>query len=883
MANTLANAALAISSSIELSIIVKATVILVIALAVTYLARGGTKASVRHLLLAFAFGVLLLLPVAALLMPPLAMRIPIAQDVLTPSVWVSDGIASGTGSIGGVVESGPSKSGASVSAATILRVGWAIGLTLFMAPLMAAYWRLRRVRYAGVPWPEGQALARRLAIDAGVHRFVDIVLHDDVAAPMTGGLARPLIVLPCDAPDWSEADIQRALVHELEHVYRADWPVQFLARGICSLYWFHPLVWMAWRHLCLESERACDDAVLSGRDGAPYADQLVRLARRLLKRDAPAMLAMASRSNLSARVAAVLDASQRRGRAGGMCVTALAVTSLVLLLLISPLAAFQQAATLTPVAQTSNVDDVSFEVASIKPNPSTENGYVGFAPGGRFEARRATLQELILLAFGQGSSLRQSDIIGGPRWITTDRFDIEAKAESNPKPDAEPSPQQMLSMIRRLLAHRFHLAEHFETRELPIYALTVVNKGRLGPRLRRSEWDCSEPIGSTGPPTVNGQAVRCRTDGGAGRLIGRGMPIARLVVGRLPALVGRAVVDRTGLTGGFDWDLEWTPANGEPAPPPRDGMAEPPRDGPWIFTALEEQLGLKLEPTKGPVQVLIIDRVQQLISDDVGFTTAPSPPIVAKSQEPIATVVATRSPDVSNHTFEVASIKPNNATSQAVSMVAEPNGRFTAVNIKLPFLIRTAYRLQDYQIVGAPNWLNSDRFDILAKFDPATFPEELLPMMQSLLADRFSFNVHFDRRELPIFALTMADANGRLGPQLRRTECPELPQAPCTSISDGSGRVKFRGIPMEQIVQFLAPAVGRVVIDRTGLNGRLDMDLEWTPESTRAVGGAEAPTIDGGGVSIFTAVQEQLGLRLESTRGLVEVLVIDNVEHPTPD
>jgi uncharacterized protein (TIGR03435 family) len=232
--------------------------------------------------------------------------------------------------------------------------------------------------------------------------------------------------------------------------------------------------------------------------------------------------------------------------------------------------------------------------------------------------------------------------------------------------------------------------------------------------------------------------------------------------------------------------------------------------------------------------------------------------------------------------FEVASIKRNTLANQQVMMVAEPNGRLTATSITLAFLIRTAYHLQDSQIVGGPKWLSSDRFDILAKGDPDAFFANLGPMMQSLLADRFKLAVHRDARELPVFALVVAEADGRLGPRLRPTQCPEPPRAPCATISNGVGRLTFRAIPMGQIVQFLSPSTERVVIDRTRLSGNFDVDLEWTPDVVQRSAGADVPTI-AAGPSIFTAVREQLGLRLEATNAPVEVLVIDHVEPPTPD
>jgi uncharacterized protein (TIGR03435 family) len=253
--------------------------------------------------------------------------------------------------------------------------------------------------------------------------------------------------------------------------------------------------------------------------------------------------------------------------------------------------------------------------------------------------------------------------------------------------------------------------------------------------------------------------------------------------------------------------------------------------------------------------------------------------------------------------FEVVSVKPHPPELiQPSMMVAEPGGRFTARNIPLRLLIRTAYQIQDDQIVDAPGWVSSDRFDIAAKAEDGASPADLGPMLQALLADRFKLSVHHETRELSIFELLPARSDGALGPQMKRSDCvPDINARPapapggpprCGSISNGFGRLTLSATPIPVMAQFLSPSVNRVVIDRTGLAGNFDVDLTWTPDRLppRAPGtppdqvirvnGAE---IDPNGPSIFTAVREQLGLKLESGKGPVEVLAIDHVEQPSPD
>ena len=217
-----------------------------------------------------------------------------------------------------------------------LRLLWAAGAVLLLAFLANALRQVRAVRRSGIPWLAGQTAAQALARESGISRPLTVILHEDVPAPVTFGWSRPTIVLPMDARDWSESDLRRAFVHELEHVRRGDWPMQLAARAICAGYWFHPLVWIAWRQLCLESERACDDAVVNRADQADYAEQLVTLAERLARGQAQPVLSMANRSDLSVRVRAVLDRTQLRGRAGASLVAATVAAASVFVLALAP-------------------------------------------------------------------------------------------------------------------------------------------------------------------------------------------------------------------------------------------------------------------------------------------------------------------------------------------------------------------------------------------------------------------------------------------------------------------------------------------------------------------------------------------------------------------
>jgi hypothetical protein len=304
----------------------------------------------------------------------------------------------------------------------------------FVAPLIVGLFRVRRIRRHGRSWVH-PALPSR----------VDVVLHDEVQIPNTCGVLRPVIALPVDAPQWPEPDLRRVLLHELEHVRRRDWPVHMTARVICTLYWFHPLVWIAWRRLRLESERACDDAVLREEDGAAYAEQLVLLARRIAKEDALPLLSIAGRSNLSTRVAAMLARNVARGgvRSATAVVAAAVVTIAALGIGPLQLAEARSGQTLQAVTASqqrspqSSGAALAFSSTSIRrTTPATKKasaGLVNYSTDGRFSAPNVDLLDLIVSAYG----LYRWQVVNAPNWADEwyvvdppngNRFEVQATA-----------------------------------------------------------------------------------------------------------------------------------------------------------------------------------------------------------------------------------------------------------------------------------------------------------------------------------------------------------------------------------------------------------------------------------------------------------------------
>jgi uncharacterized protein (TIGR03435 family) len=253
-----------------------------------------------------------------------------------------------------------------------------------------------------------------------------------------------------------------------------------------------------------------------------------------------------------------------------------------------------------------------------------------------------------------------------------------------------------------------------------------------------------------------------------------------------------------------------------------------------------------------------------------------------------------------NVAFEVVSIKRN--TSVAASRGRIEPGRFTAVGVPIVQVIRQAYDILDVQLGPTPDWVRSDGYDILAKSpDGVDIARDLPPLLQSMLKARFQLEIHYERREMPIYELTVARSDRRLGPRLRESaaDCsvnpPVLPpaaqreadDAPPCALFGTIGRRTMRGFPLPRFARMLAGETGRVVHDKTGLGGTWNVDLEYMPDQVPPLPpgglpfGASLPSPDA--PNLFTAVQEQLGLKLVSARGSVEVLIIDRIERPTED
>jgi uncharacterized protein (TIGR03435 family) len=246
--------------------------------------------------------------------------------------------------------------------------------------------------------------------------------------------------------------------------------------------------------------------------------------------------------------------------------------------------------------------------------------------------------------------------------------------------------------------------------------------------------------------------------------------------------------------------------------------------------------------------------------------------------------------------FEAVSIKSNTASSTPASTVGFAGGRYTLVNGTAAQLIRSAYPAPINDLVGAPAWVTSDRFDVTAVASGNPPRDALVPMLRAMLADRFKLIARYDIQERDTYSLVLARPDGRLGPDIRLStiDCDAVSAAnlagrpvegarpangapPC-GLSAGGGILRIGGMPMAAVARTLAGAAGRVIVDKTGLTGAYELTLRYAGQ---AVNGTERPSEEL--PSIFTAVQEQLGLKLEADRAPLQLVVIDRIERPTED
>ena len=421
--------------------------------------------------------------------------------------------------------------------------------------------------------------------------------------PGVFGILKPVLLLPDGILErLSPAQSRSILAHELCHVRRRDNLAAALHMTVEALFWFHPLVWWIGSRLMEERERACDEEVLRhAAEPEVYAEGILNVCKFYLASPLRCVSGVTG-SNLKKRIEEIMTRRALYNLSlGKKLLLACAATAAIAMPIAIGVLNAPQAHAQPEGAK------LTFEVASVKPNSGNDRGVgIQLQPGGGLRTTGTTLKFLLTFAY----DVRDFQVSGGPGWINSDRFDIAAKSERGNSEITPDDPRKMtdaqmktsVGLVRQklqaLLADRFQLTLHHETKEEPVYALVI---GKNGSKLQESH------------SKQDGRHMMMNR----GELDGEGVPL-EFLASTLSSQLGRPVIDRTGLTGHYTFKLQWTPDPGQSAnkfgglpPPGVDAPPPPDPNGPSIFTAIQEQLGLRLESQKGPVDLIIIERVEK--------------------------------------------------------------------------------------------------------------------------------------------------------------------------------------------------------------------------------------------------------------------------------
>ena len=453
------------------------------------------------------------------------------------------------------------------------------------------------------------------------------------AAPVTVGCLRPAIILPENWRDWPERQLAAVLAHESEHVRRRDPLMQWVALFNRAIFWFHPAAWWLEREMSALAEECCDAAVLAqGHDPQDYAETLMHMARAVMQSGARIQATGTAMPGprLPQRVRAIIEAAPIARiswvRAGLLIATCALVCAVFMAGVLaepqSPAPAWEEAAG----------GKMSFSIASVKPDKAPQDinhthsnvdltPQPGFTPtGGLFSATNYPLTIYMWFAYKltteQVTALRDQL----PKWALTTGYDVDARAAGNPTKD------QYRLMMQSLLADRFKLAVHFEQRQSPVLALTLDKAGKLGPNLRKHDpgVPCTAATPAAGltfsPATVAGGFPRAcgqfmllapPTTGLRGGARDVSMQVIASLFSDNPVLgLSQPVVDKTGLTGTFDFVIDFAPQITGPLPPGVDYHPDP--NAPTFLEALKDQLGLKLESGQtAPIDSPVIDHIEE--------------------------------------------------------------------------------------------------------------------------------------------------------------------------------------------------------------------------------------------------------------------------------
>jgi uncharacterized protein (TIGR03435 family) len=469
---------------------------------------------------------------------------------------------------------------------TLLLIVWGCGVVVVAIKWWISWRRVRQAVDGATP----------LRIFDGIPVLSSPALRERGLEPGVFGLRRAVVLVPDGITErLSPEQFDAVLAHECCHARRRDNLAAAIHMSVEALFWFHPLVWWLGHRMMEERERACDEEVLRRTsDPEVYAEGILNVCKFYLESPLVCVAGITG-SNLKLRIAEIM--THRIARELGWARTALLAVAggasifgpISIGLLRTPVTHAQTMSSFTGI-QTSAAKQ--FEVATVKESRSGEQRWrLGPPAHGSVSIDNLQLHRII------ASSFRiQDSMVFGPAWLDSTRYDIVGKG-----PDPKAANPEVWEMMRVLLAERFQMKYHIETRQLPIYAL-VVAKG--GPKLLRPE---------DGPCAAKIQAGENCGDIGPIAPFAVGivnMPIGALIGGLGRSIQDRPIVDKTGLTGKYDGRVLWMPDNMKPEDLANIPAELRPEDV-SLFTAMEQQLGLKLEAQKGPVQVVVVDTIEK--------------------------------------------------------------------------------------------------------------------------------------------------------------------------------------------------------------------------------------------------------------------------------
>jgi uncharacterized protein (TIGR03435 family) len=511
----------------------------------------------------------------------------------------------------------------------------------------------------------------------------------------------------------------------------------------------------------------------------------------------------------------------------------------------------------------------AFEAADVHVSPTARGfaqNFGGVLRAGRYVDRDATMLQLITAAY----EVPEDDISGGPGWVSSDLFDVIAKV-----PDGATAASAKL-MLRTLLADRFGLVVNSGTHPVPRYVLTVGKGSKLKAASGDGPGRC-QPQGQGGGGTPGDLAsvpdikVTCRNLTAA--------EIADNLRQMAGGYLDHDVVDQTKLDGSWDFDIAWTP---------RGALEAKGSDGISIFDAVEKQLGLKLERKDVPMPTLSIEKVNRK-------PTA--------NRAGIASALA-----LASARFEAATIKPADPNGRPFNGLLYTGGSEMHAGGTLRFLLAASLQISpnvaDDVVVGMPKSADTERWDILAKV-PSTGegapnvvrgrpqPPPLsvgLEMLRGLLVDQFQIKTHTDEREVTVYALTVGSGKPKMtrAEESERSGCAPDASAPKPARNMGP-MIRCKNVSMAEMAENLQRMAGAYidhpVVDATGLEGGWDFLVGWTPKQmlqgqqapAAGTAGAMPEAAEPNGLSVFEAVERELGLKLVKQKRSVPVTVVDHV------